>query len=231
LASRRACLACLVGIVPAHAQGSRHAEPGPLRALPNPDSPETPARELFAGRTTPLLGPPRSIGSYQWLPRGWGRVADQGTRLASDAAVTDRYWGNLSLVTFIERLADKEKKVGWNGPLIGDMSQPRGGAMCFAPLIAGPCQVDLNAFCDWDHGGVTRCIVHARPKGSAHLHSHADLRDVLFLVHHIMPPLMEWSGRAPAPPAIEAGKGRQRQGARHVSDTQNRDRRSRHRYW
>ena len=30
-------------------------------------------------------------------------------------------------------------------------------------------------------------------------------------------PLMEWSGRAPAPPAIEAGKGRQRRGARHVS--------------
>src|SRR6202171_6612695 len=25
-----------------------------------------------------------------------------------------------------------------------------------------------------------------------------------------------WSGRAPAPPASEAGKGRQRQGARHV---------------
>ena len=30
---------------------------------------------------------------------------------------------------------------------------------------------------------------------------------------------MGWSGRAPAPPAIEAGKGRQRQGARHVSDS------------
>ena len=29
---------------------------------------------------------------------------------------------------------------------------------------------------------------------------------------------MEWSGRAPAAPAIEAGKGRQRQGARHVSE-------------
>jgi transposase len=40
--------------------------------------------------------------------------------------------------------------------------------------------------------------------------------------------LMEWSGRAPAPPAIKAGKGRQRQGARHVSNTQNCDRRSRH---
>ena len=32
-------------------------------------------------------------------------------------------------------------------------------------------------------------------------------------------PLMGWSGRAPAPPAIEAGKGRQRQGARHVPDS------------
>ena len=42
--------------------------------------------------------------------------------------------------------------------------------------------------------------------------------------------LMGWSGRAPAPPASEAGKGRQRQGARHVSDTQYRDRRDRHRY-
>src|SRR6266404_1425005 len=42
--------------------------------------------------------------------------------------------------------------------------------------------------------------------------------------------VMGWSGRAPAPPASEAGKGRQRQGARHVSDTQYRDRRDRHRY-
>src|SRR5438309_11067966 len=41
---------------------------------------------------------------------------------------------------------------------------------------------------------------------------------------------MGWSGRAPAPPASEAGKGRQRQGARHVSDTQYHDRRDRHRY-
>src|SRR3981189_3315095 len=41
---------------------------------------------------------------------------------------------------------------------------------------------------------------------------------------------MGWSGRAPAPPASEADKGRQRQGARHVSDTQYCDRRDRHRY-
>ena len=43
--------------------------------------------------------------------------------------------------------------------------------------------------------------------------------------------LMGWSGRAPAPPAIEAGKGRQRQGACHVTESQQCDRGSRHRYW
>jgi transposase len=36
---------------------------------------------------------------------------------------------------------------------------------------------------------------------------------------------MEWSGRAPAPPASEAGKGCPSQGARHVTDTQHFDRR------
>ena len=41
----------------------------------------------------------------------------------------NRYWGNPSLVAFIERLADNAKRVGWKGLLIGDMSQPRGGPM------------------------------------------------------------------------------------------------------
>jgi len=41
--------------------------------------------------------------------------------------------------------------------------------------------------------------------------------------------LMGWSGRAPAPPAIEAGKGCQRRGARHVS-AEHPGCRCRHRY-
>jgi|SRR5437016_5907269 hypothetical protein len=39
---------------------------------------------------------------------------------------------------------------------------------------------------------------------------------------------MGWSGRASAPPAIEAGKGRQRRGARHVTQAQFCNRRDRH---
>ena len=39
----------------------------------------------------------------------------------------NRNWGNPQLIRFIERFATNAKKVGWNGLLVGDMSQPRGG--------------------------------------------------------------------------------------------------------
>jgi transposase len=45
------------------------------------------------------------------------------------------------------------------------------------------------------------------------------------------PRLMGWSGRAPALPAIKAGKGRPRQGVRHVLDRSNCRLRDRYRYW
>src|SRR5690348_18405581 len=36
--------------------------PKPLPPLKNPDAPSTPAKELFARKSTPFAGPPRSIG-------------------------------------------------------------------------------------------------------------------------------------------------------------------------
>ena len=41
----------------------------------------------------------------------------------------NRNWGNPHLVQFIKRLGKNAKKVGWNGLLVGDMAQPRGGPM------------------------------------------------------------------------------------------------------
>src|SRR5215468_2796381 len=41
---------------------------------------------------------------------------------------------------------------------------------------------------------------------------------------------MGWSGRVPALPAANAGRGHQRQGARHVTEARHFARRSRHRY-
>ena len=54
----------------------------------------------------------------------------------------DRNWGTPRLIQFIERFGANAKKVGWNGLLIGDMSQPRGG-----PMISGHAshQIGLDA--------------------------------------------------------------------------------------
>src|SRR5262249_5669950 len=51
-------------------------------------------------------------------------------------------WGNPRAVLFIVRFASNATKVGWNGLLVGDMSQPRGG-----PMISGHTshQVGLDA--------------------------------------------------------------------------------------
>ena len=54
----------------------------------------------------------------------------------------NRNWGHPKLIAFLERLGDKAKKIGWNGLLVGDMSQPRGG-----PMLTGHAshQVGLDA--------------------------------------------------------------------------------------
>ena len=38
--------------------------PQPLPPLEHPDAPNTPAKELFARKLTPLAGPARAIGGY-----------------------------------------------------------------------------------------------------------------------------------------------------------------------
>jgi penicillin-insensitive murein endopeptidase len=120
----------IVGIVSARAQVPGTLNPEPLPPLPNPNSPTIPARELFARKTTPLPGPARSIGSYaDGCLEGATALPISGPAWQVIRVSRDRYWGNPSLVAFIDRLAEKAKKVGWNGLLIGDMSQPRGGPM------------------------------------------------------------------------------------------------------
>jgi penicillin-insensitive murein DD-endopeptidase len=121
--------------------GSLH--PKPLAPLLNPDAPSTPARELFGRKPVPFPGPPRSIGSYAEgclagaVPLPIDGPAWQVMRLSRN-----RNWGHPNLVAFIERFGRNAKKVGWNGLLIGDMSQPRGG-----PMITGHAshQIGLDA--------------------------------------------------------------------------------------
>ena len=104
--------------------------PEPLPPLQNPDAPSTPAKELFARKSTPFLGPPRSIGSYfDGCLAGAVPLPITGPTWQVMRLSRNRNWGNPQLVRFVERFANNAKKTGWNGLLVGDMSQPRGGPM------------------------------------------------------------------------------------------------------
>ncbi len=90
-----------------------------------------------------LAGAPRSIGFYATgcLAGGVALPIDGPTWQVMRLS-RDRNWGHPKLITFLERLASNAKKVGWNGLLVGDMSQPRGG-----PMLTGHAshQVGLDA--------------------------------------------------------------------------------------
>ena len=117
--------------------------PEPLPPLANPDAPSTPAKELFARKPTPFPGPALSIGAYSdGCLAGAVPLPITGTSWQVMRLSRNRNWGNPQLVRFLERFGNNAKKVGWNGLLIGDMSQPRGG-----PMITGHTshQVGLDA--------------------------------------------------------------------------------------
>src|SRR5262249_9022238 len=104
--------------------------PRPLAPLKNPDAPSTPAKELFARKLTPFPGPPRSIGGdFAGCLAGAVPLQITGPTWQVMRQSRNRNWGNPQLVRFIERFARNAKKIGWNGLLVGDMSQPRGGPM------------------------------------------------------------------------------------------------------
>jgi penicillin-insensitive murein DD-endopeptidase len=129
-------------IGPARAQDPGTVEDKTLPPIEHPTA-STPARELFGRKTTPDPAAARSIGFYS---RGClaGAVAlpINGPSWQVMRLSRNRNWGHPKLVQFLERLAEKAKKVGWNGLLVGDMSQPRGG-----PMLTGHTshQVGLDA--------------------------------------------------------------------------------------
>jgi len=87
------------------------------------------AKYLFAAKKLPSLGEAMAIGYY---PRGClaGAVAlpINGPHWQVMRLSRNRNWGHPSLVRFIKNFSARAAKAtGWNGVLIGDMSQPRGG--------------------------------------------------------------------------------------------------------
>jgi penicillin-insensitive murein endopeptidase len=114
----------------------------PLPPLEHTDA-STAAKELFGRKTTPDSMAARSIGFYaHGCLAGGIALPINGPTWQVMRLSRNRNWGHPKLVAFLERLAEKAKKVGWNGLLVGDMSQPRGG-----PMLTGHAshQVGLDA--------------------------------------------------------------------------------------
>jgi penicillin-insensitive murein endopeptidase len=94
-------------------------------------SPKTPAKDLFghAENAAPLSA--RAIGFYSkgCLAGGMALPVDGETWQVMRLS-RNRNWGHPELIAMLERLAAKVPKVSnWNGILVGDLAQPRGGPM------------------------------------------------------------------------------------------------------
>jgi penicillin-insensitive murein endopeptidase len=95
-----------------------------------------PAKTLFASEKLPTLGNAMAIGYY---PRGCLQggvpLPVTGPTWQVMRVSRNRMWGHPSLVSFLEKFAPRAAKAtGWNGILVGDMAQPRGGPLPFGHM-------------------------------------------------------------------------------------------------
>ena len=116
--------------VPVHAQDRGTLEPKPLPPLANPSDPKNAAKDLFGRKPTPANMQSRAIGFYtRGCLAGGTALPVNGKHWQVMRLSRNRNWGHPDLVRMLERLAEKGPKVGWNGLLVGDMAQARGGPM------------------------------------------------------------------------------------------------------
>jgi penicillin-insensitive murein endopeptidase len=128
----------------ATAQDKGTLEPTVLPALEHPGAAGTPAKQLFGRVAAPTQGSAHVEGFYSnGCLAGGAALPINGPEWQVMRLSRNRNWGHPTLIRFLENLAATVHKAGdWNGLLVGDMSQPRGG-----PMITGHAshQVGLDA--------------------------------------------------------------------------------------
>jgi len=91
---------------------------------------QTPAKQVFGSISMPA---DLSAASHGFYSKGClaGAVAMpiDGPTWQVMRLSRNRRWGHPSLIADLEQLSISAKKDGWNGLLVGDISQPRGGPM------------------------------------------------------------------------------------------------------
>lgn len=103
-----------------------------------------PAKKLFGRQKTPAPLKARAIGSYaKGCLAGAKAIPIDGEAWQVMRLSRNRMWGHPDLISLVEDLGRKAKAAGdWNGLLVGDISQPRGG-----PMLTGHAshQIGLDA--------------------------------------------------------------------------------------
>jgi penicillin-insensitive murein endopeptidase len=126
----RSLILLAAGGAAATAQDLGTVNPKPLPPLEKPDDPKTPAKELFGRKTTAAPMAARTIGYYtSGCLAGGVALPINGKTWQVMRLSRNRNWGHPNLAKFLERFAANVPAVGWNGLLVGDMAQPRGGPM------------------------------------------------------------------------------------------------------
>ena len=115
-----------------------------LAALATADLKHTPAKKLFGAAKLPTNLAARAIGGYaKGCLSGAKALPVTGVAWQAMRTSRNRNWAHPALVSLVEKLASEAKQNdGWNGLLVGDMSQPRGG-----PMLTGHAshQIGLDA--------------------------------------------------------------------------------------
>lgn len=112
-------------------------------AISHGASAEPLAKNLFGHKRLPAATAPASYGFYSkgCFSGGLALAADgeywQAMRLSRN-----RRWGHPAMIALLEKLSRDGHRDGWNGLLVGDISQPRGG-----PMLTGHAshQIGLDA--------------------------------------------------------------------------------------
>jgi penicillin-insensitive murein endopeptidase len=115
--------------LPAAAQTA--ADRAGLAALVDVSITKLPAKKLFGSQKLPANLSSRAIGSYaKGCLAGGKALPVSGPAWQVMRLSRNRNWAHPAMIKLIEKLAAEAKQYdGWNGLLVGDMAQPRGGPM------------------------------------------------------------------------------------------------------
>src|SRR4029079_4401549 len=88
-----------------------------------------PAKILFGAKALPSAGKSMAVGYYhKGCLSGGVELPINGPNWQVMRLSRNRNWGHPTLILFVENFAAQASKTtGWNGILVGDLGQPRGG--------------------------------------------------------------------------------------------------------